>query len=49
LFSTDRQAESSDFGIELNAGTIRQHLHDLRRKRSQYIKDHPRETKNLIP
>lgn len=49
LFATAPQAESSDFGIELSAGTIQQHLHNLRKKRSQYIKNHPRETKNLIP
>jgi hypothetical protein len=47
LFATAPQPESSDFGIELSAGTIEQHLHNLRKKRSQYIKNHPRETENL--
>jgi hypothetical protein len=49
LFSAAPQTESSDFGIELSAETIQQHLRNLRIKRSHYIKNHPRETKNLIP
>ena len=47
LFATAPQPESSDFGIELDNGTIQQYLHNLRKRRSQYIKNHPRETKNL--
>ena len=49
LFSPAPQAESSDFGVELTGGTIQQHLANQRKSRSQYRKDHPRETKNMTP
>ncbi len=49
LFTTAPPSASSDFGIELSGGTVQQHLHNLRNNRYQYRKNHPRETKNLIP
>jgi hypothetical protein len=47
LFATAPRAGSSDFGSELSNETVQQHLHNVRKKRSQYIKNHPFETKNL--
>ena len=47
LFRKDRLEVADDFGVELTGETIEQHLSDFRKKRSQYITSHPRETINM--
>ncbi len=49
LFRKDRRKVADDFGVELTSETIEQHLSDFRKKRSQYITSHPRETINMTP
>ena len=49
LFHKDRMEEADDFGVELTGETIEQHLSDFRKKSSEYIKRHPRETSNMTP
>ena len=49
LFRKDRLDVADDFGVELTGETIEQHLSDFRKKRSEYITSHPRETINMTP
>ena len=46
LLATGGTAEENDFGVELRAETIEQHLQNFRQARRQYIDDHPKETAN---
>lgn len=47
LFRTDTPEDANDFGVELTGATIEQHLSDFRKRRSEYIARHPRETANM--
>ena len=49
LFHKDRLEVTGDFGVELTGETIEQHLSDFRKKRSEYITNHPCETINMTP
>ena len=47
LFSVDRKAEPSEFGVELNGKVIEQHLENIRSSRDRYLKGHPIETRHF--
>lgn len=47
LFRKNRQDAADDFGVELSGDTIERHISDFRKKRSEYITGHPRETINM--
>jgi hypothetical protein len=47
LFSDDRKAEPSEFGVELNGKVIEQHLENMRSSRDRYLKSHPMETRHF--
>ncbi len=47
LFSVDRKAEPSEFGVELNGKVIEQHLENMRLSRDRYLKSHPMETRHF--
>lgn len=47
LFSDDRKAEPSEFGVELNGKVIEQHLENMRSSRDHYLKSHPMETRHF--
>ena len=49
LFAKDQPGAADDFGVELTADNIEEHLRDSRRKLSDYVTSHPKETINMTP